>query len=202
MTFLLSHSIDCLITGCLGQALDLVFVLDASSGVGKDNFVYLQDFVRSTSVQFDVNRDLAQVGLVVYGGRPVTVFDLDKYDSGSAVLKAVGDASYLDGKASTGSALLHVHSRSLTVGRGARPGVNKAVVVLTDGTGAEDAAVPAQKIRDRGVSVFTIGIGDIQQEVLLRIAGSEDHMISVPSYDDLKYSEDVLVQMVCAGEAG
>ncbi|XP_056627020.1 von Willebrand factor A domain-containing protein 2 isoform X2 [Triplophysa dalaica] len=184
--------------GCLGQALDLVFVLDASSGVGKDNFVYLQDFVRSTSVQFDINRDLAQVGLVVYGGRPVTVFDLDKYDSGSAVLKAVGDASYLDGKASTGSALLHVHSSSLTVGKGARPGVNKAVVVLTDGTGAEDAAVPAQKIRDRGVSVFTIGIGDTQQEVLLRIAGSEDHMISVPSYDDLKYSEDVLVQMVCA----
>lgn len=152
-------------------------------------------------MQFDVNRDVAQVGLVVYGRRPVTVFDLDKYDSGSAVLRAVGDASYLGGKASTGSALLHVHSNSLTVGKGARPGVNKAVVVLTDGTGAEDAAVPAQKIRDGGVSVFVIGIGDIQQEVLLRIAGSEEHMISVPSYDDLKYSEDVLVQMVCAGEA-
>lgn len=184
--------------GCLGQALDLVFILDASSGVGKDNFVHLQDFVRSTSVQFDINRDVAQVGLVVYGRKPVTVFDLDKYDSGSAVLRAVGDAAYLGGKASTGLALLHVNSHSLTVGKGARPGVNKAVVVFTNVTGAEDAAVPAQKIRDGGVSVFVIGIGDIQQEVLLRIAGSEDHMISVPSYDDLKYSEDVLVQMVCA----
>lgn len=185
--------------GCLGQALDLVFVLDASSGVGKDNFVHLQDFVRSTSVQFDINRDVAQMGLVVYGRRPVTVFDLDKYDSGSAVLKAVGDAAFLGEKASTGSALLHVLSQSLTVGKGARPGVNKAVVVLTDGTGVEDAAVPAQKIQDSGVSVFVIGIGDIHQEVLFRIAGSEDHMISVPSYDDLKYSEDVLVQMVCSG---
>uniref|UniRef100_A0A673IR54 von Willebrand factor A domain-containing protein 2-like n=1 Tax=Sinocyclocheilus rhinocerous TaxID=307959 RepID=A0A673IR54_9TELE len=184
--------------GCLGQALDLVFVLDASSGVGKDKFVHLQDFVRSTSVQFDINRDVAQMGLVVYGRRPVTVFDLDKYDSGSSVLKAVGDAAFLGGKASTGSALLHVLSQSLTVGKGARPGVNKAVVVLTDGTGAKDAAVPAQKIRDSGVSVFVVGIGDIQQEVLFRIAGSEDHMISVPSYDDLKYSEDVLVQMVCS----
>ncbi len=174
-------------------------MLDASSGVGKDNFVHLQDFVRSTSVQFDINRDVAQVGLVVYGRRPVTVFDLDKYNSGSAVLKAVGDAAFLGGKASTGSALLHV-LQSLTVGKGARPGVNKAVVVLTDGTSAEDAAVPAQKIRDSGVSVFVIGIGNIQQEVLFRIAGSEDHMISVPSYDVLKYSEDVLVQMVCAGK--
>uniref|UniRef100_A0A672KRU9 von Willebrand factor A domain containing 2 n=1 Tax=Sinocyclocheilus grahami TaxID=75366 RepID=A0A672KRU9_SINGR len=184
--------------GCLGQALDLVFVLDASSGVGKEKFVHLQDFVRRTSVQFDINRDVAQMGLVVYGRRPVTVFDLDKYDSGSSVLKAVGDAAFLGGKASTGSALLHVLSQSLTVGKGARPGVNKAVVVLTDGTGAKDAAVPAQKIRDSGVSVFVVGIGDIQQEVLFRITGSEDHMISVPSYDDLKYSEDVLVQMVCS----
>ncbi|XP_051958802.1 von Willebrand factor A domain-containing protein 2-like [Xyrauchen texanus] len=184
--------------GCLGQALDLVFVLDGSGGVGKANLVHLQDFVRSTSVQFDINRDIAQVGLVVYGRRPITVFDLDKYDSGSAVLKAVGDASYLGGKASIGSALLHVHTQSLTVGKGARPGVNKAVVVLTDGTGSEDAAVPAQKIRDSGVSVFVIGIGDMQQDVLFRIASSEDHMIIVPSYDDLKYSEDVLVQMVCA----
>ncbi|XP_065118912.2 von Willebrand factor A domain-containing protein 2 [Paramisgurnus dabryanus] len=184
--------------GCLGQSLDLVYVLDASSGVGKDNFINLQEFVQSTSVQFDINRDVAQVGLVVYGRRPVTVFDLDKYESGSAVLKAVEDATYLGGKASTGSALLHVHSQTLTVGKGARPGVNKAVVVLTDGTGAEDAAVPAQKLRDNGVSVFVIGIGDVQQELLLRIAGSEDHMIVIPFYDDLKYSEDVLVQMVCA----
>lgn len=180
--------------------MDLVFVLDASGGVGKDNFIHLQDFVRSTSVQFDVNRDVAQVGLVVYGRRPVSVFELDTHDSGSAVLRGVGDATFQGGKASAGSALLHVHSHSLTVGKGARPGVNKVVVVLTDGTGTEDAAVPAQKLRDNGVSVFVIGTGDVQRESLLRIAGSEDHVITVPFYEDLKYFEDVLVQMVCTGE--
>ncbi|KAI4872809.1 hypothetical protein NFI96_016136, partial [Prochilodus magdalenae] len=184
--------------GCLGQAVDLVFVLDASGSVGKDNFVHLQDFVRSTSVQFDVNRDVAQISLVVYGRRPISVFELDTYDSGSAVLKGVGQASFQGGKGSTGSALLHVHSHSLTVGKGARPGVNKAVVVLTDGTGAEDAAVPAQKLRDNGVSVFVIGTGDVQRESLLRIAGSEDHVITVPFFENLKYFEDVLVQMVCS----
>ncbi|XP_072522866.1 von Willebrand factor A domain-containing protein 2 [Salminus brasiliensis] len=184
--------------GCLGQAVDIVFVLDASGRVGKDNFIHLQDFVRSTSVQFDINRDVAQVGLVVYGRQPVSVFELDTHDSGSAVLRAVGEASYQGGRGSTGSALLHVHSHSLTVGKGARPGVNKVVVVLTDGSGAEDAAVPAQKLRDNGVSLFVISTGDLQRENLLRIAGSEDHVITVPFYEELKYFEDVLVQMVCA----
>lgn len=186
--------------GCLGQAVDLVFALDASGGVGRDNFATLQDFVRSLTVQFDINRDVAQVALMTYSRRATTVFNLDAHETGSAVLKAVGDASYMGGVASTGAALLHIHSNVLTVAKGARPGVNKAVVVVTDGSGSDDAGVPAQKIRDNGVSLFVIGIGDIQRERLLQIAGSEEHMISAQSYEDLKYFEDVLVQMLCSGE--
>lgn len=187
-------------SGCLGQALDLVFALDASDGVGRDNFLTLQDFVRSLSVQFDVNRDVAQLALVAYSRRATTVFNLDNHDSGSAILAAIGEANYMGGVASTGAALLHIHSNILTVNKGARPGVNKAVVVVTDGSGGADAVVPAQKLRDNGVSVFVVGIGDMQKEKLLHIAGSEEHLILVPSYEDLKYFEDVLVQMLCSGE--
>lgn len=177
-----------------------MFALDASSGVGRDNFATLRDFVRSLTVQFDINRDVAQVALVAYARRANTVFHLDTYDTGSAILKGVGEADYMGGVASTGAALLHIHSNVMTVAKGARPGVNKAVVVVTDGSGGDDAAVPAQKMRDNGVSLFVIGIGDVQREKLLQIAGSEEHMISVPSYEDLKYFEDVLVQMLCSGE--
>ncbi|KAK5850882.1 hypothetical protein PBY51_001720 [Eleginops maclovinus] len=184
--------------GCLGQAVDLVFALDASGAVSPDNFVILRDFVRSLTVQFDINRDVAQVALVSYGRRATTVFNLDTHETGSSILKAVDEANYMGGTGSTGSALLHIHSEVLTAAKGARPGVNKAVVLLTDGSGGDDAAVPAQKIRDNRVSVFVIGIGDVQKERLLQIAGSEEHMITVPFYEDLKYFEDVLVQMLCS----
>ncbi|XP_013863041.1 von Willebrand factor A domain-containing protein 2 [Austrofundulus limnaeus] len=184
--------------GCLSQAVDLVIALDASAGVGRENFDTLKDFVRSLSVQFDINRDVAQVALVAYSRRPNTVFSLDAHESGSAILGAVGRADYMGGVASTGSALLHIYSNVLTVANGARPGVNKAAVVVTDGSNGADAVVPAQKLRDDGVSVFVVGIGDVQRERLVQIAGSEDRMVSVPSYEDLKYFEDVLVQMLCS----
>uniref|UniRef100_A0A3Q2G4L3 von Willebrand factor A domain containing 2 n=1 Tax=Cyprinodon variegatus TaxID=28743 RepID=A0A3Q2G4L3_CYPVA len=184
--------------GCLGQAVDLVFALDASAGVGRENFATLQDFVRSISVQFDISRDVAQVALVAYNRRAITVFGLDAHESGSAILEAVGEASYMGGGVSSGTALLHIYSKVLTVANGARPGVNKAVVVVTDGSGGDDAVVPAQKIRDSGVSVFVVGIGDMQRDKVMLIAGSEEYMISVPSYEDLKYFEDVLVQMLCS----
>ncbi|XP_034049361.1 von Willebrand factor A domain-containing protein 2 [Thalassophryne amazonica] len=184
--------------GCLGQAVDLVFALDASSGVGHDNFDSLRDFVRSVSVQFDVNRDVTQIALVVYNLRASTVFNLDTHQTGSAVLEAVSKANYMGGVSSTGSALLHIHSNVLTVANGARPGVNKAVVVVTDGSGGDDAVVPAQRIRENGVSLLVIGIGDAQGDRLLKIAGTEEHVISVPCYEDLKYFEDVLVQILCS----
>ncbi|KAG7506264.1 von Willebrand factor A domain-containing protein 2 [Solea senegalensis] len=184
--------------GCLGQAVDLVFAVDASGGVSSDNFSILLDFVRSLTVQFDINRDVAQVALVTYGRKPATVFHLDTHETGSAILKAVDEANYMGGKASTGTALLHIHSSVLTIAKGARHGVNKAVVVLTDGSGGGDAVVPAQKLRDNGVSLFVVGTGDIQRERLLQIAGSEEHLITASSYEDLKYFEDVLVQMLCS----
>nr|XP_057918681.1 von Willebrand factor A domain-containing protein 2 isoform X2 [Doryrhamphus excisus] len=184
--------------GCLGQAVDLVLALDASGGVSRSNFATLRDFARGLTVQFDVNRDLAQIALVTYGRKAATVFTLDAHQTGSAILNAAGQASYIGGVASTGTALLHVYSDVLTAARGARVGVNKAVVVVTDGSGSDDAFVPAQKLRNDGVSLFVVGIGDVQKDRLLHIAGREEHMISVPSYEDLKYFEDVLVQMLCS----
>ncbi|XP_059892716.1 von Willebrand factor A domain-containing protein 2 [Gadus macrocephalus] len=184
--------------GCLGRALDLVLVVDASAGVGRDNFATLKEFVRGVTVQFDVNRDLAQVALVTYGRRAGTEFPLDAHASGSAVLAAVGEARYAGGAASLGAALLHLRAEVLTAGGGARPGVHRAAVVLTDGAGGEDAAVPAQRLRDDGVAVFVVGVGDVQRERLLRVAGAEERVMAVPFYEDLKYFEDVLVQMLCA----
>ncbi|XP_077358385.1 von Willebrand factor A domain-containing protein 2 isoform X2 [Festucalex cinctus] len=184
--------------GCLGQAVDLVLVLDASGGVGRDNFATVRDFARSLTVQFDINRDLAQVALVTYGRRATTVFKLDAHETGSTILKAAAQASYVGGVASAGAALLHVLSDVLTVAKGARPGVNKAVVLVTDSSGGDDAMVPARKLREDGVLLFVIGVGDVQRDSLLRIAGSEQRMVLVPFYEDLKYFEDVVVQMLCS----
>ncbi|XP_029466319.1 von Willebrand factor A domain-containing protein 2 isoform X2 [Rhinatrema bivittatum] len=177
--------------------LDLVFTLDGSAGVGLENFNHLKNFIKSASLHFLVNRDVTQIGLVVYGSRPRTAFSLDTHDTHAGILEAVGRTSYVGGLASAGSALLHVYENVMTVQKGARPGVNKVVVLLTDGTGAEDAVVPAQKLRSNGISLFMVGIGEVKRNSLLRIAGSEDYLVQVLSYEDLKYFEDNVVQRVC-----
>ncbi|XP_058400045.1 von Willebrand factor A domain-containing protein 2 isoform X3 [Diceros bicornis minor] len=186
--------------GCQAQSLDLVFMLDASASVGPENFAQMQSFVRSCALQFDVNPDVTQIGLVVYGSQVQTAFGLDTHLTRAAVLRAMSQAPYLGGEGSAGTALLHIYDKVMTVQRGARPGVPKAVVVLTGGRGAEDAAVPAQKLRNNGVSVLVVGVEPVLREALRRLAGPRDSLIHVAAYTDLRYHQDALIQWIC-GEA-
>lgn len=189
-------------TGCQAQSLDLVFLLDASASVGPENFAQMQSFVRSCTLQFDVNPDVTQIGLVVYGSRVQTAFGLDTHVTQAAVLRAMSQAPYLGGAGSAGTALLHIHDKVMTIPRGARPGVPKAVVVLTGGRGAEDAAAPAQKLRNNGVSVLVVGVGPVLRDALRRLAGPRDALIHVAAYTDLRYHQDVLIEWLCRGKWG
>lgn len=188
--------------GCRTQALDLVFMLDTSASVGPENFAQMQSFVRSCALQFEVNPDVTQVGLVVYGSQVQTAFELDAKPTQAALLRAISQAPYLGGVGSAGTALLHIYDKVMTVQRGARPGVPKAVVVLTGGRGAEDAAVPAQKLRNNGISVLVMGVGPVLSEGLRRLAGPRDSLIHVAAYTDLRYHQDVLIEWLCGGEWG
>ncbi|EMP39035.1 von Willebrand factor A domain-containing protein 2 [Chelonia mydas] len=186
--------------GCQAQSLDLVFALDASAGVGRENFLRVRNFVSSSSLQFSIDRDITQIGLVVYGSRARTAFALDAHVTSSALFQAISQAPFLGGSASAGRALLHIHDDVMTVPKGARPGVSKAVVVITGGSGTEDAVVPAQQLRSNGVSVFVVGIGGVRRETLLRIAGSPNYLVHVSSYGDLRNYKDFIMERICEGE--
>uniref|UniRef100_A0A8C6JB79 Uncharacterized protein n=1 Tax=Melopsittacus undulatus TaxID=13146 RepID=A0A8C6JB79_MELUD len=185
--------------GCQAQSLDLAFVVDASSGVGLENFLQLRAFVRSSCSHFSINRDVTQIALVVYGSRAHTVFALDTHTSNSAVLQAIDQVPFLRGSGSAGSALLYVYGDVMTVQKGARPGVNKVVVLLTSGGGVEDAAAPAQQLRHDDILVFVVAIGDAQRDMLLRVAGSPNYLVHISSYEDLQYYQDLIIERICEG---
>ncbi|XP_074401365.1 von Willebrand factor A domain-containing protein 2 isoform X3 [Zonotrichia albicollis] len=183
--------------GCQAQSLDLAFAVDASSGVGLENFLRLRRFVRSSCLHFIINRDVTQIALVTYGSKAHTVFALDTHTSSSAVLQAIDQVPFLGDSASAGSALLHVHSDVMTVQKGARPGVNKVVVLLSNGGGMQGAAAPAQQLRHNGILVFVVVIGDTDRDTLLRVAGSPNYLVHISSYEDLQYYQGLIIERIC-----
>ncbi|KAJ7403461.1 hypothetical protein BTVI_76600 [Pitangus sulphuratus] len=183
--------------GCQARSLDLAFAVDASSGVGPENFLRLRHFVRSSCLHFSISRDVTQIALVVYGSRAHTAFALATHTSSSAILQAIDQVPFLGDSASAGSALLHIYSDVMTVQKGARPGVNKVVVLLTNGGGLEDAAAPAQQLRHSGILVFVVVVGDAQRDMLLGVAGSPSYLVHLSSYEDLQYYQGFIIERIC-----
>uniref|UniRef100_A0A8C3H2K2 von Willebrand factor A domain-containing protein 2 n=1 Tax=Corvus moneduloides TaxID=1196302 RepID=A0A8C3H2K2_CORMO len=183
--------------GCQAQSLDLAFAVDASSGVGLENFLHLRRFVRSSCLHFVIDRDVTQIALVIYGSKAHTVFALDTHTSNSAVFQAIDQVPFLGDSASAGSALLHVYSDVMTVQKGARPGVNKVVVLLTNGGGMQDAAAPAQQLRHNSILVFVVVVGDAERDTLLRVAGSPSYLVHISSYEDLQYYQGLIIERIC-----
>lgn len=176
-----------------------MFALDSSASIGRGNFIQLKRFVGNLSLQFSINRDLTQVGLVTYGKRPRTVFGLDTHISSSALRATINQTPFGGGSASVGSTLLHIYDDVMTVQKGSRPGVRKVVVVFTGGTGMEDAFVPAQQLRN-DLSLLVIGIGQVQMGPLLRIAGSHNNLLRISSFEELKDNKNLLVERICDGK--
>uniref|UniRef100_W5MW34 von Willebrand factor A domain-containing protein 2-like n=1 Tax=Lepisosteus oculatus TaxID=7918 RepID=W5MW34_LEPOC len=186
--------------GCYSKPLDLVFALDSSNNVGRHGFRQIKSFVKSVISQFDIDAELTQIGMVLYSDKPRTAFGLDSFDSEGKMKKSVSFAPYLGGAAQTGKALLYISEDTLSIQKGARPGVQKVVVVVTDGQSSDDAILFADQLRRRGITVLSVGPGAVQSQTLLRLAGSSSFMIPVPSYEHLKHYVTNLVRKIC--EAG
>uniref|UniRef100_UPI00398ED674 von Willebrand factor A domain-containing protein 2-like n=1 Tax=Pristiophorus japonicus TaxID=55135 RepID=UPI00398ED674 len=185
--------------GCFSKSLDLVFAVDASANVGRQNFRQIKGFVRNVISQFDIDRDLTQVAMVIYSNKPRTLFNLNSFDSEGKIKRAVSSGPFLDGNAHTGKALKYILEDTLSIQKGARPGINKFVVMITDGQSSDDVVAGAEQLRLNGITIIIMGVGDAQATSLLRIAGSHKFMIPVRSYEDFKHYEINLVRKICEG---
>ena len=105
----------------------------------------------------------------------------------------------------TAYALDHVRRTVFNVNRGMRPdpGIPKVAVLLTDGysNGNWYVGGPAKELRDAGVNVFCIGIGNYNLEELQVIASPpiNDHVYRLTSFSDLAGWVDKLSAVSCDG---
>ncbi|XP_067876037.1 von Willebrand factor A domain-containing protein 2-like [Heterodontus francisci] len=183
--------------GCFSKSLDLVFAVDASGNVGRQNFRQIKGFVRNVISQFDIDKELTQVAMVIYSNKPRTLFNLDSFDSEGKIKRAISSGPFLDGSAHTGKALKYILEDTLSIQKGARPGIHKFVVMITDGKSSDDVVADAEQLRHNGITIIVLGETDSQATSLLRIAGSRKFMIPIRSYEDFKHYEINLVRKIC-----
>ncbi|MBN3322031.1 VWA1 protein, partial [Atractosteus spatula] len=145
---------------------DLLFLVDSSGSISSYEYSRILSFLGDLLVPFSLGPDEVQVGVLQVGTSPRLEFGFGRHQSQAALQEALRGLLQLQGDTNTGAALALARERLLQPGPGgARPGVPKVLVWLTDGVMTGSVLQPMAELRQAGVAVLVVstGYGNLQE---------------------------------------
>uniref|UniRef100_A0A8C2HN37 Collagen alpha-1(XII) chain n=1 Tax=Cyprinus carpio TaxID=7962 RepID=A0A8C2HN37_CYPCA len=185
---------------CSASAIaDLVFLVDGSWSVGRENFKFISSFIAAMADAFDLGEDKTRVGVVQYSTDTRTEFNLNQYFKRAELLRAIDSLPYKGGNTMTGEALDYLLKNMFTETAGARKGFPRVVVVITDGKSQDPVEGYAKRLKNAEVEIFTLGIKEADEEELKKMSSTpyRTHVYTVPNFDMIKAVEKSLITQVC-----
>lgn len=138
---------------------DLLFLLDSSASVTHYEFSRVREFLGQLAAPLPLGPGAVRASLVHVSSRPHSEFPFDRHGSGAAVQDAILAAAQRMGNTNTGLALAYAKEQLFAEAAGARPGVPKVLVWVTDGGSSDPVGPPMQELKDQGVTVFIVSTG-------------------------------------------
>ncbi|RXM27373.1 Collagen alpha-1(XII) chain [Acipenser ruthenus] len=185
----------------LSALADLVFLVDGSWSVGRENFKYIRNIIAAITSAFDIGEDKTRVGIVQYSTDTRTEFNLNRYFKKGELLKAINTLPYKGGNTMTGDAIDYLIKNTFTEASGARKGFPKVAVIITDGKSQDPVEDYARKLRNIGVEIFILGIKGADADEMRQMASRpfNKHVFNVANFDLIKDIQHDLISQVCAG---
>ncbi|XP_053488110.1 collagen alpha-1(XII) chain isoform X1 [Ictalurus furcatus] len=180
---------------------DLVFLVDGSWSVGRENFKYIRDFIGAVAGAFDIGDVKTRVAVVQYSSDTRTEFNLNQYFRRAELLQAIRNLPYKGGNTMTGEAIDYLVKNTFTEAAGARKTFPKVAIIITDGKSQDPVDEYARRLRNIGVEVFLLGIKGADEDEIRVIASTphSTHVYSVLDFDLIKEVQQQLITQVCLG---
>ena len=140
--------------------MDLVFLLDASSSVGGEDFQNVLTFVAHLLKEAEIDNGQVRVGLMSYSTDVHIHFHLGAFKKEADIKREIEETPYKPGSTNTADALLAMRSEMFTKQNGDRKKVPNVAVVITDGISnfnSDRTAAEAIKAHVEGIHIFAIG---------------------------------------------
>ncbi|KAM8785024.1 collagen alpha-1(XIV) chain isoform 1-T1 [Rhynchonycteris naso] len=178
---------------------DIVILVDGSWSIGRFNFRLVRLFLENLVTAFDVGSDKTRIGLAQYSGDPRIEWHLNAFSTKNEVIEAVRNLPYKGGNTLTGLALNYIFENSFKPEAGARTGVSKIGILITDGKSQDDIIPPSRNLRESGVELFAIGVKNADENELQEIASEPDstHVYNVAEFDLMHTVVESLTRTVC-----
>ncbi|XP_064925232.1 collagen alpha-3(VI) chain isoform X3 [Columba livia] len=194
---------DFSVPGAKKQA-DIVFLLDGSINLGRDNFQEVLQFVYSVVDAIYRDGDSIQVGLAQYNSDVTDEFFLKDYSTKPQILDAINKVIYKGGRvANTGAAIRHIQAKHFVKEAGSRidQRVPQIAFIVTGGVSSDDGPGASLEIAQKGVKVFAVGVRNIDLKEVSRLASESATSFRASTAQELsELNEQVLVTLEAAME--
>ena len=185
--------------------MDIGFLLDGSGSVGNQGFQRVLNFVNQIASAFNISGKTAQVGVTEFSNDPAIQIELDDFQDSKLLQDEINKIVDSGGRTRTDSALRLMSQEFFTYEKGSRAGVPKVLVVVTDGksTGTEPLSEAVKGLRQKGVMIYTVGIGDrISMQELRDISRTERDIFLSKDFDSTGLIASPLIERIVGDLTG
>ncbi|XP_054991022.1 collagen alpha-5(VI) chain [Sorex araneus] len=180
--------------------LDIVFVLDQSSSINPDQQKSMINLTIHLVNRANVGRDRVQFGALKYSDNPEVIFHLNKYSSKSDIIDNLMQYKSSGGNTYTAKAL-NYSNMMFTEEYGSRikRNVKQILIIITDGVSHDKTELnsTALRLRDRGITIYAVGVKDAKQDELEAMAGDKKKAIHVSDFKELEKIYQRLQEELC-----
>ncbi|XP_068401997.1 collagen alpha-6(VI) chain [Eschrichtius robustus] len=188
-----SSKVDCEI-----EKVDLVFLMDGSNSIHPDDFKKMKKFLASVVQDFDVSVNRVRIGAAQFSHTYRPEFPLGTFIGKKEISFQIENIQQIFGYTYIGSALQQVgHYFQPDMGSRINTGTPQVLLVLTDGQSQDEVAQAAEELRHKGINIYSVGIGDVDDQQLVQITGTADKKLTVHNFDELKKVKKRIVRNIC-----
>ena len=178
-----------------------MFVLDASGSINSSNFEIMKNFVVNVTRSLESTPD-SKVGVIRFSGSAEVIIPLAANQNLSDLATQVQAIRYTGGGTATHEALELMITELLAANDSAAP----IGILLTDGRSNYEGLTLAEaaRVHKEGISMYTFGIGNTNEEELQAIASAPfyDYSFYISSFDATQFDQRVLLltRQTCSSE--
>uniref|UniRef100_A0A8C5YKE6 Collagen type VI alpha 6 chain n=1 Tax=Marmota marmota marmota TaxID=9994 RepID=A0A8C5YKE6_MARMA len=188
-----SSKVDCEI-----EKVDLVFLMDGSNSIHPSDFKKMKEFLASIVQDFDVSLNRVRIGAAQFSHTYRPEFLLGTFTGEKEISFQIENIQQIFGYTHIGAALREVgHYFRPDMGSRINAGTPQVLLVLTDGQSQDEVAQAAEELRRKGVDIYSVGIGDVDDQQLVQITGTAQKKLTVHNFDELKKVKKRIVRNIC-----
>uniref|UniRef100_A0A4X2M5K1 Collagen type VI alpha 6 chain n=1 Tax=Vombatus ursinus TaxID=29139 RepID=A0A4X2M5K1_VOMUR len=183
---------------CEIEKADLVFLIDGSNSIHPNDFKKMKEFLVSVVDDFDIRPSKVHVGLAQFSHIYNPEFALGSFTTEEELFTQIEMTQQIFGFTHIGAALRQVEQYFRPeMGSRINTGTQQVLLVLTDGQSQDEVAKAAEDLRRKGIDIYSLGIGDVDEQQLIQITGTSDKKLTVDNFDELRKIKKRIVRNIC-----